>query len=229
VSGHDGDDITIYYRTFGDTVVVENAQTKVGFHKFTIIGSYYAYAMEQITITGDTGETLIMESPDYVDWDFSQTDQMYYPFLFTSDSEWTIDVCAEVPEGYIIVAPDECVQTFVSGETKTVLFEVMEVGSPAPDMKTTIKVKSESGKVKSIKKDIGGKQKSPEKKAIEKKTKGNDKGKEGKAKGKALGNKITGSAVFDWNGGKPSAGLTVLIVIIVIGLYVFIHRQKYRK
>ena len=63
-----------------------------------------------------------------------------YPYIFTSDSEWRVDVCLLVPAGYAIVGTyDEfgnlisdknCVKTFVAGETKVVAFEVIETGSP---------------------------------------------------------------------------------------------------
>lgn len=53
-----------------------------------------------------------------------------YPFLFISDSDWTVDVCLEVPEGYQIVDPGACTQTLISNETKVVEFKVADIGSP---------------------------------------------------------------------------------------------------
>jgi len=44
----------------------------------------------------------------------------------------------------------------------------------------------------------------------------------------AFGTAITGG-VIGFDGGTPSTGMTVLIVIVVLGLYVLIHRQKRRK
>ncbi len=74
-----------------------------------------------------------------------------YPFIFTSDSDWMVDVCAQVPAGYQIVgaydengnlAPDaSCLMTFVSNQTKSIAFEVVEVGSPEPQLMVQLKVR----------------------------------------------------------------------------------------
>ena len=79
-----------------------------------------------------------------------------HPFIFTSDSDWSVDVCAEVPAGYTIVGvydengdlipSGECVHTFVSGETKVVAFEVKETGSPEPSLDATLNLTSPKGK-----------------------------------------------------------------------------------
>jgi len=63
-----------------------------------------------------------------------------YPYIFTSDSAWTVDMCMYLPAGYAVVGiydefgnlitVDSCVQTFVSGEAKVAAFEVLDVGSP---------------------------------------------------------------------------------------------------
>jgi len=64
-----------------------------------------------------------------------------YPFIFTSDSSWSVDVCAQVPTGYNIVGvydangnlladKNNCVQSFVTGETKVVAYDVLMTGSP---------------------------------------------------------------------------------------------------
>ena len=74
-----------------------------------------------------------------------------YPFIMTSDSDWTTDVCLQVPTGYQIAAvydeegnilpTGQCQQTFVSGETKVVLFSVNDTGSPEPDFTFTLNTK----------------------------------------------------------------------------------------
>jgi len=86
-----------------------------------------------------TGSILEVVYPDVAMWDTTVNDYIY-PYIFTSDSEWTVNICMYLPEGYEIVGVyDEfgnlinttnCVQTFVTGETKVVAFEVLDVGSP---------------------------------------------------------------------------------------------------
>ncbi len=83
------------------------------------------------------GSILRITAPQYVEW--SGTEELY-PFFFESDSDWTVDVCAEVPEGYEIVGVEDdagnlittsdCVQTLVATEIKVILFRVVDVGSP---------------------------------------------------------------------------------------------------
>ncbi|MCK4588971.1 MAG: hypothetical protein KAT77_00890 [Nanoarchaeota archaeon] len=206
-AGWDQDDTNIYYWTFKGITLATGETAKQGFHKMEIEGSYYAYAMEETVITGAAGETLIMQNPDYVDWVFSEGNEMYYPFIFTSDSGWTVNVCAEVPEGYIIVEPDTCVTTFVGGETKAILFKVLETGSPKPNMKATIKVKSGKGHTKTIKKGIAGKQ---------------------KAKGKGKGKGVTGAAIFGdgLTGGQLGVAMMLFLVGAVAIFYVYNKKKK---
>jgi len=90
-----------------------------------------------------TGSYLEIVYPDFAIWE-DPAQGYVYPFIFTSDSEWTVDVCAQVPAGYNIVGVYDqygslltgvqCVQTFVAGQTKVVAFEVVEVGSPEPTL-----------------------------------------------------------------------------------------------
>jgi len=86
------------------------------------------------------GSYLEIISTDYTIWD-STTE--LYPFIFTTDSDWTVDVCMQVPEGYkvtgvldelgSIISINECEQVLVAGERKVVLFEVTDLASPKPD------------------------------------------------------------------------------------------------
>ncbi|OGH69571.1 MAG: hypothetical protein A3C90_02530 [Candidatus Magasanikbacteria bacterium RIFCSPHIGHO2_02_FULL_51_14] len=90
-----------------------------------------------------------------------------YPFIFTSDSSWTVDVCLEIPTGYSIVgiydengnllSTTQCQQTFVTGQTKIVAFEVNELSSPPPHMKAKLKLKGPKGNVQTFDLDIPGK------------------------------------------------------------------------
>jgi len=99
------------------------------------------------------GSFLEIISPESAIWEGTQS---VYPFIFTSDSNWTVDVCAEVPAGYSIVGvydengdlipSAECIQAFVSGESKTVAFEVQEIGSPEPWLDATLNITSPKGK-----------------------------------------------------------------------------------
>ncbi len=96
-----------------------------------------------------TGSYLEIISPDYAIWE--ETEESYiYPYIFTSDSDWEIDVCAEVPEGYEIVGvydvddnlitSTQCVHTIVASETKVVAFEVIDLQSPPPHLSATFEI-----------------------------------------------------------------------------------------
>jgi hypothetical protein len=99
------------------------------------------------------GSILEIIAPESAVWEGVSS---IYPFIFTSDSDWSVDVCASVPTGYEIVGvydangnlveSSECVQTFVSGEAKAVAFEVVEIGSPEPSLDTTLTMVSPKGK-----------------------------------------------------------------------------------
>jgi hypothetical protein len=100
-----------------------------------------------------TGSILEVIEPESSIWEGTNS---VYPFIFSSDSDWSVDVCAEVPSGYRIVGAydangnliqsSECVQAFVRGETKTVAFEVQETGSPEPSLDATLIMTSPKGK-----------------------------------------------------------------------------------
>ncbi|MFC1696699.1 right-handed parallel beta-helix repeat-containing protein [Nanoarchaeota archaeon] len=81
------------------------------------------------------GSYLEIIQPDYVIW--SGTEELY-PFIFISDSDWTVDVCLEVPEGYEPI--EGCLETFVAGETKVLQFRVVEVGSIPDDTDVTMDI-----------------------------------------------------------------------------------------
>lgn len=97
-----------------------------------------------------TGSYLEIIYPDSVVWD-DPAQGFVYPYVFRSDSDWTVDICAEVPAGYEIagiydengdlVPASGCAQTFVSGEVKVVAFDVVEVGSPEPSLRARLRVK----------------------------------------------------------------------------------------
>ena len=67
-------------------------------------------------------------------WENNET---LYPFIFSSDSNWTVDVCIYVPEGYEVIN-GSCSQVFVAGEVRDIIFTVVEVGSPEPDVTVTL-------------------------------------------------------------------------------------------
>jgi hypothetical protein len=99
------------------------------------------------------GSILEVIAPDSAIWEGTQS---VYPFIFTSDSNWTGDVCADVPSGYsivgvydengVLIPSADCMQTFVSGEAKTVAFEVQEIGSPEPYLDATLDIVGPKGK-----------------------------------------------------------------------------------
>ncbi|MBI4628441.1 MAG: tandem-95 repeat protein [Candidatus Rokubacteria bacterium] len=100
-----------------------------------------------------TGSVLEMIAPDSAIWEGTSS---IYPFIFTSDSNWTVDVCAQVPAGYSIVgvydesgnliSSTNCAQTFVAGQTKIMAFEVVETSSPEPSLDAELTIKAPDGK-----------------------------------------------------------------------------------
>ena len=110
-----------------------------------------------------TGSLLEIIYPLYTIWDSNNT---LYPFIFTSDSSWTTNVCLQVPAGYNIVGvldengniitSADCAQTFVASETKVIVFEVVETSSPEPDVLVSISAKAPTGAVTQFNLDIPG-------------------------------------------------------------------------
>jgi hypothetical protein len=91
-----------------------------------------------------TGSVLEVITPDSAVWDGATS---LYPFIFTSDSDWTVDVCVQVPSGYTVVGyydadgnivSSDCSQIVVTGETKVVVFKASDIGSPEPSMNVTL-------------------------------------------------------------------------------------------
>ena len=111
-----------------------------------------------------TGSYLEVVHPDFAIWEDVAAGYVY-PFIFSSDSDWNVDICAYVPAGYAIVGvydengdlltDSSCTQTFVSGETKVAAFDVIEVGSPEPVLGVLLTVEHE-GKVTEVDVEIRG-------------------------------------------------------------------------
>ena len=109
------------------------------------------------------GSLLEMIAPEAAVW--TGTDEVY-PFIFTSDSSWSANVCLDIPSGYRIAGIlDEngnlnqsgtCTQTFVAGETKVIAFQVQDVGSPEPNVKARIQLRGPKSVTKNIILDIPG-------------------------------------------------------------------------
>jgi hypothetical protein len=88
-----------------------------------------------------TGSELSVLYPEYTIWDGSST---LYPFVMTSDSNWAVDVCMQVPTGYSlkgvqdasgnIIGISNCTQALVAGQPAIVLFSIADIGSPEPSM-----------------------------------------------------------------------------------------------
>ena len=111
-----------------------------------------------------TGCYLEILYPEHAVWE-DMAAGFVYPFIFTSDCEWEVRVCAQVPESYAIVGvygeagnliPNEaCVQTFVVGETKVVAFDIEEVGSPGQILAASLTLGHE-GKVTELRIEVLG-------------------------------------------------------------------------
>ncbi|MBI2551132.1 thrombospondin type 3 repeat-containing protein [Candidatus Uhrbacteria bacterium] len=106
------------------------------------------------------GSYLNITFADVLLWDNTES-QNFYPFIFSSDSNWSVNVCAQVPEGYKLlgvineagemVATDSCVQEVVANEEKVALFQVADIGSPqAFDLTSTLKVFNTDRKTKEV-------------------------------------------------------------------------------
>ncbi|MEM2954770.1 MAG: chitobiase/beta-hexosaminidase C-terminal domain-containing protein [Candidatus Nanoarchaeia archaeon] len=111
------------------------------------------------------GSVLTIDMLDTTLW--TDTTELY-PFIFTSDSDWTVDVCMNLQPGYVLegifdmdgslIATNSCVQTFVSNEQKILLFSLKEISSPEPDFKVAMTIKNKkTGKTQKIEKDVKGK------------------------------------------------------------------------
>lgn len=108
------------------------------------------------------GSELTIDHPDYTVW--SGTEELY-PFTFTTNDTWDINVCLDAPAGYTIagitdidgnlIEASNCLQTIVAGESKVVLFKAVETSSPEPDFTATFKA-THNGVTKDITINIGG-------------------------------------------------------------------------
>lgn len=109
-----------------------------------------------------SGSHLDIDHPEYMFW---QDEQELYPFVFTSEEDWDVDVCISVPDGYRlvgiqdeneeVVSTSNCVHTFVAGESKVFLFDVEDLQSPEPDLSLSLNTEHE-GKVTKVLKKITG-------------------------------------------------------------------------
>ncbi|MFC1788265.1 hypothetical protein ACFLZY_03545, partial [Patescibacteria group bacterium] len=97
------------------------------------------------------GSELWVTEPAYAVWDGTQE---FYPFVYESDSDWTIDICLNAPEGYAPADGVGCQQAVVSNEAKSVNFVLITTTAEArkvPDTaKITLKLKNPQGKYKKI-------------------------------------------------------------------------------
>ena len=101
------------------------------------------------------GSELDVIYPEYTIWDGTAQS---YPFIMTSDDTWTTDVCMSVPAGYKITGvtdqdgnimkTSDCVQSFIAGETKVILFTVTDIGSPEPKLDVGFTTTHKGKKVK---------------------------------------------------------------------------------
>jgi parallel beta-helix repeat protein len=93
------------------------------------------------TISVFTGSLLSVLYPESPVWEGATE---LYPFVMTSDSDWTVDVCLQVPAGYslkgvqdvngTVVSTSNCSQSLVSGTPVVVLFSLADIGSPEPTL-----------------------------------------------------------------------------------------------
>ncbi|MDD5731858.1 MAG: hypothetical protein PHU42_03140 [Patescibacteria group bacterium] len=115
-----------------------------------------------------TGSFLAVSYPQNSLWE-DDLNTYIYPYVFESDADWTLDVCAQAPTGYqivgvydengVLITSNNCVQTIVAGGTKIAAFEAMDVGSPSVfNMGTTLSLKH-AGKTQKVTNQIATKKK----------------------------------------------------------------------
>jgi YVTN family beta-propeller protein/parallel beta-helix repeat protein len=93
------------------------------------------------TVSVFTGSELTVLYPESPVWEGTTE---LYPFIMTSDSDWTVDVCLQVPAGYslkgvqdvngVTVSTSNCSQSLVTGTPVVVLFSLADIGSPEPTL-----------------------------------------------------------------------------------------------
>ena len=160
-----------------------------------------------------SGSVLEIVYPEAAAWDVG-TSSYVYPYIFTSDSQWTVDVCVQIPSGYTIkgyydnnwnfVAGGSCTQAFVAGEAKVIAFDVAQTGSPKEfDVVGKIKAKH-NGKTQNV--DVRTPSVNPN------------------ARGAARAPGLTGAATVS-NLSEGQTGLLVLAGLAVIA-YFFFRRKR---
>jgi hypothetical protein len=160
------------------------------------------------------GSYLEIIYPEYAVWEEGVTSYVY-PFIFTSDSDWTVDVSVEVPPGYEIagvydaegnlIATSNTVHTGVADEKKVIAFEVADLQSPPPHAKAKFKVRGPKGKVHQFDLDVPG----------------HRKGKDDKP-GKGRGGSQANAGLL------PGAGVVGLAVLAGVGTVGWLRRKRNR-
>ncbi|MDH5596700.1 MAG: hypothetical protein OEY44_01240 [Candidatus Peregrinibacteria bacterium] len=98
-----------------------------------------------------TGSQLDVIYPTEAIWEEAASN-FIYPVFFTSDSDWNVNICADVPQGYKVVgsydengnyvADASCSQTLVANQLKVIAFEVTDLESP-PEFVTTLRLRAQ--------------------------------------------------------------------------------------
>jgi hypothetical protein len=170
-----------------------------------------------------TGSELWIYEPAYVVWDGTEE---YYPFVFESpDMSWTVDVCIDAPEGYEPVDGVECLQTIIAGESKSILFQLVEVGSVPGPVGVDFDMTSPSGKKYKVASQVGMRLSNHLSKA-----KGVAIDKNGRllSKGKGQGVGLTGGAVTEGLSGS-SVFAFVLLVLVALAAATLLYMRKTQK
>lgn len=134
-----GDSLRSYKNSSTEVVANDIAQVKLGFKRRDASNVGISMASNKFK-----GSELWVFEPAEIIWDGTTE---VYPFIFESDSDWDVDICLEVPEGYSILDPEGCVQTLVANELKTINFVVEEVGSIPFGFIGKLKLKNPEGKI----------------------------------------------------------------------------------
>ncbi|MBI4991592.1 MAG: thrombospondin type 3 repeat-containing protein [Candidatus Harrisonbacteria bacterium] len=102
-----------------------------------------------------SGSELDVLYPEYTIWNDSVE---LYPFVMSSNENWTVDVCLQVPPGYQIaglldengslVSTSNCTQSLIAGQSAVVLFSVKEIGSPEPNFGLSLTTNHKGKKLK---------------------------------------------------------------------------------
>ncbi|MBW3000101.1 hypothetical protein KY339_05505, partial [Candidatus Woesearchaeota archaeon] len=172
------------------------------------------------------GSELWIYEPSYVVWDGTEE---FYPFVFeTGDNSWTVDVCVDAPSGYEPVDGVECVQTILANEVKSILFQLIEVGSVPGPVGVEMNMVDPHGKAHRYRSEVGMRIDVNSMLADTLAEQGIALDKNGRllGKGKGKGIGLTGAVVAGKGEGSTLGAILLIAVVVIVGAALYIARKK---